>query len=614
MSEGEIDFRYRRVGRQGMVLVTIATPDGQTFTDKADISKETARSKLLERIAERLGPDVAGLLDVTVEEAANQVVEDNSKDVDEKSQADELVDLAADAYLFHTPGGYDSEGYAAVEVGDHRETWSVGSNAFKRWLAKRFHNETGKAPNSSAIDDALTIIAGKAIYEGPEHEVAIRMAGAGDAVYLDLGDSEWCVVEITNAGWRVISGKDAPVWFIRKRGMLALPVPVKGGTIDELRPLLNLLDDTSWVLFVGCLVGYLRPTGPYPILIVDGEQGSAKSTTCRFAVRLIDPRKAALRRPPKSERDLMIAASNGWLVGFDNLSGVQPWLSDTICSLATGGGFAARELYTDDDEKLFDAMRPVLLNGIDSVATRSDLLDRAVHLHLPNIPDEKRLQQRELEASFETVHPRVLGALLDAVSAALKGHASVQLDRTPRMADLATWVTAAEPALAWRRGTFLDAYLANREEANEAAIEASAVGQAVLGFMRERLSWEGTAQELLDQLDPEAAGKVTLAGRRLPKSAAGLSRALRRVAPNLRASGLVVEFLPREGRRRPIRLARGARQSGDDGSGPARDGQASENRHSESGPRDPANGVDDARDGDDGSAGAGEGEACEWSA
>src|SRR5262249_31989199 len=173
---------------------------------------------------------------------------------------------------------------------------------------------------------------------------------------------------------------------------------------------------------------------------INGEQGSAKSTLCRMLRALLDPNQSPIRRPPKEDRDLMIAACNGWVIAFDNLSGLPPALSDALCSLATGGGFSTRELYTDDEEKLFDAMRPIMLNGIEDVATRPDLLDRSLLLTLPAIPDDRRLDEETLWRRFGEVRPRVLGALLDAVSAAIRNGPRVCLDRKPRMADFATWV------------------------------------------------------------------------------------------------------------------------------------------------------------------------------
>jgi hypothetical protein len=68
----------------------------------------------------------------------------------------------------------------------------------------------------------------------------------------------------------------------------------------------------------------------------------------------------------------MIAANNGHLLAFDNLSGLPAWLSDALCRLAKGGGFAVRQLYTDDEEVLFRAARPTLMNGIEDVISRLD--------------------------------------------------------------------------------------------------------------------------------------------------------------------------------------------------------------------------------------------------
>jgi hypothetical protein len=134
----------------------------------------------------------------------------------------------------------------------------------------------------------------------------------------------------------------------------------------------------------------------------------------------------------------MIAANNSYLLAFDNLSGLLNWLSDALCRLATGGSFAVRRLYTDDEEILFEAARPVLLNGIEEVISRPDLGDRAIFLTLQD-----------------------LGALLDAMVHGMRARGRVHLERLPRMADFAVWATACEPAL-WPAGTFARAYAANR--------------------------------------------------------------------------------------------------------------------------------------------------------
>ena len=201
------------------------------------------------------------------------------------------------------------------------------------------------------------------------------------------------------------------------------------------------------MLVVAWALACLRNRGPYPVIVLSGEQGSAKSTFSAILRALLDPNTAPLRALPREDRDLFIAASNGHVLAFDNVSGLPAWISDTLCRLATGGGFAVRQLYSDQDEVLFDAARPVILNGIEDIVTRPDLADRAVFLTLEPIPEERRRPEQELWAAFEAERPRILGVLLDAVAKGWPSCRSTKLDKLPRMADFALWATACETAL-----------------------------------------------------------------------------------------------------------------------------------------------------------------------
>src|SRR4029078_9945389 len=202
--------------------------------------------------------------------------------------------------------------------------------------------------------------------------------------------------------------------------MQPLPAPVAGGSIEALRSFLNVQSKNDFVLVVAWALAVLRDRGPYPVIVLSGEQGSAKSTFSAMLRALLDPNTAPLRALPREDRDLFIAASNGHVLAFDNVSGLPGWISDTLCRLATGGGFAVRQLYTDGDEVLFDAERPVILNGIEEIVTRPDLADRSLFLTLEPIPDDRPPPEAELRAAFEAERPRILGALLDAVVVGLK--------------------------------------------------------------------------------------------------------------------------------------------------------------------------------------------------
>ncbi|MEX0641664.1 MAG: ATP-binding protein [Pirellulales bacterium] len=453
-----------------------------------------------------------------------------------KSQASDLVEIAKQAELFADP--HDERAYASIEVNGHRETWAVRSKQFRAWLGETFYRLRGRAINSAALHDAINVVTGMALYDGSQWPVYVRVAGDGGRIYLDLCDDRWQVVEVASNGWHAIESRACPVRFTRRRGMLPLPEPQRGGSVDDLRPLINVASDADWRVLVAFMVACLRPQGPYPVLAVNGEQGSAKSTLSRMVRGVIDPNVSPLRRPPKGDRDLMIAATNSWITAFDNLSGVSANLSDALCSLTTGGGFATRELHTDDEEKLFTAQRPVLLNGIDEVATRPDLLDRAICLTLPVIPPHQRQDEESLRAQYERLRPGILGALLDAVSAALLNLPNVRLSRSPRMADFAKWATAAEPGLKWKGGAFMAAYDSNREAANDLAIEASVTGSAVLALMSRHHKWEGTSGEILAEIEKHHASPAQRARQGWPRSPKAMSQALRRLAPNLRAAGI----------------------------------------------------------------------------
>jgi hypothetical protein len=455
--------------------------------------------------------------------------------------ADTLAKIGVEADLFHTA---DGNPYADIRVNGHRETWPVRSRGFRRWLGKRFFEITRSAPNAAAVGAALNLFEARAQFEGPVRAVHIRVAGTGERLYLDLIDEAWRCVEIDAEGWRIV--QSPPVRFRRSAGMLPLPVPASEGDVEELRRFINLRSEADHIMVVAWLLAALRDKGPYPLLVLAGEQGSAKTTLASMLRALVDPNVAPLRALPRDERDLFIAANNGHLLAFDNVSGLPYWLSDALCRIATGGGFATRQLYTDTDEVLFDAARPIVLNGIEDIITRPDLADRAIFLSLDPIRDGQRKTERELWKAFRERFPAILGGLLDAAVAGLRVLPSVRLSKLPRMADFAHWVTACEGAL-WEPGEFDRAYRRNRERAVDDVIAGDPVADAVRRLMVLMTRWEGTATDLLELLAKNGLQASPESG--WPASPRALAARLRRAATFLRAIGIDVGFR-RSGRER----------------------------------------------------------------
>jgi hypothetical protein len=460
--------------------------------------------------------------------AAEEQTEKHSK------QADRAIRLGEECELFHCADA----GFARLLIDKHYEVWPLRGKQFRNWLQQQFYSTTGSVLYNQALDDALGALEGKAKFKSQEWPVHVRLAGNDTCIYLDLGDPEWQIVEITAEGWQIV--KEAQVRFRRPPGMEALPIPVSGGKLDtHLGPFLNMADEDR-KLFISCLVAALRPTGPYPILNLQGEQGSAKSSAAWVFRQCIDPNTAPLRSTPREEQDMIIAAKNGWVIAYDNLSHLSGWVSDALCRLSTGSGYSTRELYTNYEEVIFQAQRPIILNGIEDLATRGDLLDRSVILNLPPVEEHKRMTEKYFQDQFRQEQPLILGALLDAVAAGIRNLPETNLDNPPRMADFATWVTACEKAIGWEPGTFLQVYRMNRADANSLALDANPIVPELIKLLAAG-SWLGTATDLHEALNKQVS-ENKYKSRAWPKSGRAISASLKRLAPNLRAVGIEVEW------------------------------------------------------------------------
>jgi hypothetical protein len=253
-----------------------------------------------------------------------------------------------------------------------------------------------------------------------------------------------------------------------------------------------------------------------------------------------------LLAPPRNAEDLLIAGSNVHVLAFDNISSIPSWLSDALCRLSTGGGLSTRTLYTNRGETRFDVQRPVILNGIEEFVTRQDLADRALVLTLSPIPEHDRRLESEIWADLKAAHPRILGAMLDAVVLGLRRLPTVNRDRLPRMADFAVWGMACEPAFG-PEGAFEAAYSGNRQGTIEAAIEDDVVSATVCSMMSGTEQWLGTATDLLKELTPLVHDRI-VHSKDWPTSGRGLSGRLRRASSSLRKIGVDVEFGQRAGR------------------------------------------------------------------
>jgi hypothetical protein len=468
-----------------------------------------------------------------------------------EKDVDVLVRLArAGATFFCSAKG---EAFADVMLNGSRVTWPLSSAELSEWLIHLFYLDRQKAPTPAAVKSATRTLGAHGRFEGARHEVYLRIAEFDGKIYLDLGDLEWRCVEIDKRGWQII--KDAPVRFRRTPAMVTLPLPERGGSINQLRRFVNLTD-AGFVLFVSALADALRPGVPHPVLNLVGEEGRAKSTAAKIFLSLVDPSSAPLRSLPNTMRDFFVNAHGAQALAFDNVSSISPAISDALCQIASGSGAGFRKLYTDIGLITIEGSRSVILTSVVNAVTRPDLVDRALTLALPVLEKENRRAETELWSAFEAERPRIFGALLDVVVHGLSQLPRVRLARPPRMADFAQWAVACEGAFA-QPGTFLVAFEAHAAEAVDVVLENDPVATAIVAFMHDRTVWSGTATALLSELTKhDRAEAQPSKWRSWPTDPAILGVRLSRVQGALRKAGIQVDSsrTPDHRRRRILEL------------------------------------------------------------
>jgi hypothetical protein len=434
-----------------------------------------------------------------------------------------IVNIGIKDELFHDDRGRT---FTTATIRGVKETLQLGDAQNKARLRLAYTAATGKIVSGDALATAIEQLSAIALQEREEYPVSIRVAEYGGNLYIDLANRDRQIVKVTPGEWSVVDDP-GPVRFIRPFGLLPLPVPLPGGSLAELRQFVNV-DDDDVPLLLAFTVGAFHPTGPYTLLQVNGEQGSAKSSLLRWLHDFIDPSIATGGTLPKDERDLLVAAQLRWLVSYDNVDQLNRKMSSLLCMLATGASSANRKLFTDDSQSILKAKRPVILTAIANVVTASDLLDRTLTLVLPVISPEHRKSEFAIsqELRRDGVRGRILGFILDGVAAAIAGHAKVQRGDMPRMADLFSWATAAEPALGLKPGSAIEA-LKRQSREQSAEVTESQFARAIIKLSKK--GWQGTATELAKQVE-------------LGQSAQKVGSDLREIAPDLRQQGYVVEF------------------------------------------------------------------------
>lgn len=474
--------------------------------------------------------------DIQSEEAT--VKENPAESTRSQTQAQQVIKLVSEseAQLFHDQF---NSGYFAP-YGNGKLIFKIRSRQCRNWLVRLFWENTGKTLGSNALQSTMQMLEAKACFDGPLCRLHTRVAEKDGIYWYDLGDGT--AVKVTSGGWEIIG--DPPILFHRFSHQKPQVEPKRGGSLEELLNFLNLRYEgkdklSGEQLLILCwLIFGLIPNLPHPSPILNGGQGSKKTTFLKVLKTLLDPSSVETKRAPAIESEFMQTASHHLFLILDNVTSLPGWLSDSICSIITGAGYSKRELFTDDDDISYSFKHLIGINGINLVVEKADLLERSIIFSL--IRTKKFKTERVFWAQFEERKPYLLGAMFDTLVKTLQ-----IIKNTPepegefRMADFVHWSSAIAQALGYKSEDFIHAYKANINSQNDEALDASPVGTCVIYFMSDQESWSGSPTELLSEFEKIAINlKIDQKSKAWPKEPRWLWKRINEVLPNLEEVGI----------------------------------------------------------------------------
>lgn len=461
---------------------------------------------------------------------------------DNKSQglAEIVIEFVQnDFYLIHDKA---LEVYAVSKATG--QVCKINSRYLKNLCFAKIFEMYGKALRDAAWKEAMATLSGLGRIYGSLEDVFCRVGIYKSKYYIDLCqiDSSKAIEVCPSGIWGVV--ETPPIKFVRYESMQPLPTPVANGNIDSLWNYCNI-SEADRLLVTAWLIESMRTDTPYPLLELNGEQGSAKSTTQECFRNLIDPNSCNLRSAPKNADDLFVVATSNHVVSLENVSYFSPSLQDAMCIISTKGGYAKRKLYTDSDEIILNANNPIIVNGIAPVITAQDLIDRSVTIDLPTI--DKRKDISKLRCNFAEDCSLIFGGLLDIFAKSLKILPEQELpsDVNLRLYEFAKLGMAVARAQDLDPYLFIKQFLKSREEAIARTIDAMPAASAFLDWYRitNPSDQKITAGELFKRVEEYASDKQYS----WPRSAKGFSDALRRAGPALRQLGIECKHLGKKG-------------------------------------------------------------------
>ena len=362
--------------------------------------------------------------------------------------------------------------HAAVMINDRLEVLPIADERFKNWLRKIVRKEYQMIVGTSVIDEAVNQLTADAYFDGNKRNLGLRFAKSKDDEfkwYYDLTNDNWHFIEVTADGWKTVNNQ---IIFRRFNHQVPQVSPEKNYSVDIIDQFMELLNvkDEDRLLLKCYIISLFIPDLPKAVLMVHGEQGTAKSMLQELIIMLVDPTLTKVLTPPKKTEELIQQVSKYAVTYYDNLSRIPEWISNLLCRAVTGSGFSKRKLYTNNEDVIYSLMRAIGFNGINLAATKADLLSRGLIIQTEAIPKGNQRRMKTIWKEFERIKPELLGYIFDVLTRIIKWRqdkVGVELVKEyPRMADWAEWCEIIAHCLGEKEGAFMEAYNENIESSN----------------------------------------------------------------------------------------------------------------------------------------------------
>jgi hypothetical protein len=481
--------------------------------------------------------------------AKEKATDDDKQDKDRETKAQLVLRAARANYNKLFLDEYQVPN-TAISINGHLEVIALRSRRFRNWIAGTVYRESGVVIDSQTIKDIIGVLSFEAEFNNEEIKLDLRVAARSEnsntVWYIDLTNKDWEFIAINGEKWNLINNT---IIFRRFPNQTPQVYPSREYPVnifDKFMDLLNIEGEDNRLLLKCYIVTMFIPEVPKVVLMLHGEQGSAKTTLEELIKMIVDPSIVKTFAFPKDISEFIQQLSHSYVTYYDNISILRDWVSDLLCRAVTGSGFSKRVLYTDDDDFIYSIKRCVGFNGIDLGATKADLLDRGLIIQLKRLSKDKWRKIEDIWKDFEVIRPQLLGYICDILVKVRKWKEQGQplnLKGLSRMADWTEYGEIVSRCMGIEDEKFLNAYYRNIDLQTEEVLESSPLAIVLRDFVACNKVTSETPTKLLNLLDIKAATLgINTKDKSWPKSASHLSRKLKELVTTFREIGINITW------------------------------------------------------------------------